>query len=169
MSRSRICPPCLRRFARSAVGAGALVSALTGCAHPRSSTDSTSGGEPRPPAQDGSPARLSFGATAAQAADGHTSSFPLAATPDLVLHAILPGGEEDGKTLVIRGLDPQGDVVWSYPHLQRGTSFDAVIPIFGSAAARKHLAGRFRFEVTAPGGAVIAEGEATLTAPGSRP
>ncbi len=107
--------------------------------------------------------RLSLGATQAQARDEGRSSFVLEETPDLALHAALPAGKYDGKTLQIRGVDPEGNVVWSYPHLQKGAAFDAVLPVFGSPAARKHVTGRYSFEVTAPDRSVVAAGSARFS------
>jgi hypothetical protein len=108
----------------------------------------------------GSPARLLLGATKDEALAGRTSSFVLESTPDLVLHADLRDATYDGKTLLIQGRSPDGAFVWRYPHLQKGTSFDAVLPVFGSPAARNHLAGAYAFEVTAPDRTVIAAGSA---------
>jgi hypothetical protein len=110
-----------------------------------------------------SPAHLSLGATQAQARDGHASTFTFESTPDLVLHTTLSDSTWEGQTLQIRGTDPEGTVVWSYPHLQRGTSFDAVLPVFGSAAARKRLAGSYSFDVVAPDRTVVAAGSAQFT------
>jgi hypothetical protein len=84
--------------------------------------------------------------------------------PDLAVHATLADATYEGKTLQIRGTDPQGAVVWSYPHLQKGASFDAVLPVFGSTAARKHVTGAYSFELTAPDRTVLARGKATFTA-----
>jgi hypothetical protein len=110
-----------------------------------------------------SPVRLALGATASEALEGRTTSFVLESTPDLVLHATLRTATYEGKTLQIRGRDPQGAVVWSYPHVQTGTSFDAVLPVFGSTVARKHLAGAYSFEVLAPDRTVVAAGTASFT------
>jgi hypothetical protein len=84
-------------------------------------------------------------------------------TPDLAVHATLPGATYEGKTLQIRGVDPEGRVVWNYPHLQNGESFDAVLPVFGSAAARKHVTGTYSFSLLAPDRTVVAEGKASFT------
>jgi hypothetical protein len=105
---------------------------------------------------------LALGATQAEARKGGTSSFVLESTPDLALHADLRDASYDGKTLLIRGTDPQGQVLWSYPHVQRGASFDAVLPVFGSAAARKHIVGTYAFEVLAPDRTVLAAGSASF-------
>jgi hypothetical protein len=86
----------------------------------------------------------------------------LESTPDLALHASLRGDEYAGKTLLVRGYDPKGELVWSYPHVQRGAAFDMVLPVFGSSAARKHLAGQYRFEVSGAG-TIVAAGEVTFT------
>jgi len=124
-----------------------------------------------PPAETGStpeavaarePARLFFGATEAEAREGRRSAFVLEATPDLVLHAELPGAKYEGQTLLVRGTAPGGLVAWSFPHVQRGRSIDVVLRVLGSAAAQRHLGGVYAVRVTAPDGAVLAEGAATL-------
>lgn len=145
-----------RHFGRWALLLCAVAAAapLVACAK-RSSSD----GEAESP---DSPARLSFGVSPAEALEGRASSFVLEGTPDLALHATLRDSAYEGKTLQIRGTDPQGAVVWSYPHVQKGASFDAVLPVFGSAAARKHVVGTYSFQVSAPGGGVVAAGTATL-------
>lgn len=136
------------------------LTAFSACTDPSSSRKSGSEG-----ASSNSPARLLLGATQAQALEGSTSSFVLESTPDLVLHATLRDAKYDGKTLLIRGTDPQGAVIWSYPHMQKGTgtAFDAVLPVFGSPAARKHMTGRYSFEVLAPDRTVIAAASASFT------
>ena len=136
-----------------AVAVGVLALPLVACTTPASTSD---------PAV-GSPARLSLGVSAAQAREGKMTSFVLESTPDLALHAALPDAKYEGKTLQIRGVDPQGGVVWSYAHLQKGGAFDAVLPVFGSTAARKHVTGKYTFEVVAPDHTVVAEGGATFT------
>jgi hypothetical protein len=152
------------RGALSCAAASAVALSLLACAPPSSTDPADSPPRTESRVRRGaSPARLSFGATAAQALAGQTSSFVLSATPDLVLHAPLASGEHDGETLLVRGLDPQGELAWSYPHLQKGEAFDAVLPVFGSRAAHEHTTGRFTFQVTAPNGAVVAEGQATFT------
>jgi hypothetical protein len=135
------------------VVAGVLAVPLAACTAPGSTSE---------PAV-GSPARLSLGVSAAQAREGGATSFVLESTPDLALHAALPDAKYEGKTLQIRGVDPQGGVGWSYPHLQKGGAFDAILPVFGSAAARKHTTGRYTFEVVAPDHTVVAAGGATFT------
>lgn len=154
----------LRRAALLVTAAGTLALAAAGCASPSSSTESTDSNGSELTAATESP-RLTFGATAAQALEGKTSSFSLTATPDLVLHAELSSAAYEGKTMVLRGVDPQGRLAWSYPHLQTGRSFDAVIPVFGSRAARSHAAGVYKFQVTAPDGALAAQGKVTFTSP----
>jgi hypothetical protein len=140
-------------IARAAVSSVLLVPAS--CATPSSSTEANE-------SAGAGPARLSVGVTEAQAREGRTSSFVLESTPDLALHATLRDSTYEGKTLLIRGLDPHGAVVWSYPHLQKGGSFDAILPVFGSPAARKHTTGSYSFEVLAPDHAVVAAGSATF-------
>jgi hypothetical protein len=105
---------------------------------------------------------LALGATQTEARRGGTSSFVLENTPDLALHAELPVAKYDGKTLLIRGTDPAGAGVWSYPHVQKGPSFDAVLPVFGSSAARKHVTGTYSFQVLAPDRSVIASAAASF-------
>lgn len=135
------------------VAAGVLALSVAACTTPTSASESAVG----------SPTRLSLGVTAAQAREGGTTAFVLESTPDLALHAALPDSKYEGKTLQIRGVDPQGGVVWSYAHLQKGSAFDAVLPVFGSAAARKHTTGPYTFEVLAPDHTVVAAGGATFT------
>jgi hypothetical protein len=106
---------------------------------------------------------LSLGATQGQALQGGTSTFVLESTPDLVLHADLPASVYENASLLIQGRNPQGAVVWSYPHLQKGDSFDAVLPVFGSPVARNHAVGTYSIQVLAPGGVVVANGGATFT------
>jgi hypothetical protein len=151
-------------FARHRAVSCALALALAACTGPSSSTAAkeSPGGSNLSARRDG-PARLSFGATSAQALDGRTSSFALSATPDLVLHATCDDDKYDGKTLLVKGVDPRGQVAWSYPHLQKGRSCDAILPVFGSPAARARTTGLFRFTVAAPDHTIVAEGEATLT------
>jgi hypothetical protein len=139
----------------------ALAILLAGCASP----SPTGGDDPasESAALRGDPARLTFGATESQARAGKTSSFSLEGTPDLVLHAALASTKYSGKTLLVRGFDPHGELAWSYPHAQQGAAFDIVLPVFGSPAARRHVAGAYRFEVTAPDATILAKGSATLT------
>jgi hypothetical protein len=106
--------------------------------------------------------RLVLGATPVEAQNAGRSSFVLENTPDLALHAELPPAKYDGKTLLIRGTDPGGSVVWNYPHIQNGPSFDAVLPVFGSSAARRHVTGTYSFQVLAPDRSVIAAATASF-------
>ena len=108
-------------------------------------------------------ARLSLGTTRAQALQGGTPTFVLESTPDLVLHADLPASVYENASLLIQGTNPGGAVVWSYPHLQKGSSFDAVLPVFGSRVAREHVAGAYSIQVLGPGRVVVESGVATFT------
>ncbi|HEY2517492.1 MAG TPA: hypothetical protein VGI39_41750 [Polyangiaceae bacterium] len=108
-------------------------------------------------------AHLTFGATKAEALAGRTTSFALESTPDLVLHGQLTTAKYEGQTLLVRGTAPNGEVFWSYPHVAKGTAFDAVLPVFGSGAARKHLTGTYNFQVLAPDQTALASGKATFT------
>jgi hypothetical protein len=137
----------------------ALLCALAACNAPTTPEES--------PSTDVAPlrgvARLTFGTTTAQARAGRTSSFALDKAPDLVLHAQLLTTKYEGQTLLLRGKAPSGEIVWSYPQLVKGTSFDAVIPVFGSPAARKHITGLYTFQLTAPDQSLLASGTVTLT------
>jgi hypothetical protein len=148
-----------RALAHSLPGApaGAIVAVLlgvTGCTHPGASRGEDESAD--------SPPRLLLGATKGEALDGGASSFALESTPDLVLHATLRDATYEGKTLLVRGSDPTGAVVWSYPHVQRGTDFDAVLPVFGSAPGRKHITGAYSFQVLAPDRSVVAAATAVF-------
>jgi hypothetical protein len=145
-----------RTLARS-LGWWALLSLAVACT--KSSSDGRAESAPRATAV----ARLSLGATRAEALRGDVSTFAFESTPDLALHADLPKPLEQGTQVLIQGTDPLGVVVWSYPHVQRGASFDAVLPVFGSAAARNHAPGEYLIQVLGPGHAVVASGVATFT------
>jgi hypothetical protein len=150
-------PGCGRGLARLAAVA---IIALSTAACSKPSGEGV--GTDQEPSSSSSPVRLSFGATPGEARGDDATSFVLESTPDLVLHATLRDGSYEGKTLSIHGEDPRGSIVWSYPHVQKGASFDAVLPVFGSRAAREHLTGPYSFEVLAPDGAVIAAGKAAF-------
>jgi hypothetical protein len=147
--------PPKRRLTRTFLSLAILSAA---CAKPGSDSASSSLAAGAAP--------ISFGATSAQALAGGTSSFVLEATPDLALHAALPATQYAGQRLTVRGLDPEGHTVWNYPHLY-ASSFDVILPVFGSEAGRKRISGTYTFEVTAPDGAVLAKGQATLTSSGA--
>jgi len=129
-----------------------------GCETPKPSP----GGRPASTQMD-APVPLSFGATEGQARVGGTATFVLESTPNLLLHASLEGAQYDGQVLQIEGTDSGGAVVWRYTHLQKGASFDAVLPVFGSEVARKHKTGAYSFTVVAPDRAVVPRGAATVT------
>jgi hypothetical protein len=135
---------------------GGLLFPLGACKAPSSSGN----GESVETESPGSAARLLLGATPAEARAGRAGSFVFENTPDLVLHAELRDGSYEGKTLLIQGRDPSGKIVWQYPHLQKGTSFDAVLPVFGSPAARNHVTGPYTFEVMGPDRTIVAAGSA---------
>ena len=94
--------------------------------------------------------RISFGTTTSDATAGQTTSFALESTPDLVLHATLPTDSYEGQTLTIRGESPGSVVVWAHPRIQKGRSLDVALRVVGLTAARRHLTGRYTFDVTAP-------------------